>query len=376
LRGSGKKTTERGLSVREILKNLALLVGTIVLTLVVGEIGVRLMEPSSDKQPLYQILKESPRRFAMLPNRAVLRDGAKIHTNSLGFRGGEISRVKPPGTYRIVGLGDSYTFGAGVDYEDTYLRSLEKLLNKSNPSTSIHYESVNLGVSGYNTVQELATLREEGLSLHPDLIIVGYVFNDVDEIITTTGEFPMRQPMGHTSVLTRFIFDLKERSHLFAFISPRLGGILRKVGIRNIGLVGSYTAQFAESSRGWKRSQEALLEMDALARSVGSKFAVVVFPAFVSLNRENYPLLQYHHAVTKFCQDHSIPVYDIYLDFEGKKANQFWVSLNDPHPNAAANLIVAEALYRFLTSHHLVLTPNHLFNRLFYCESLQPGVKK
>lgn len=345
---------------REFFKNFALLAGTILLMLFLGEIGVRLMEPRSDKQPLSRILKDSPRRFAMLPNRTVLRDGVKIHTNSLGYRGDECSRDKPRGTFRIVGLGDSYTFGAGVDYEDTYLRSLEKLLNKSRPSASVRYESVNLGVPGYNTVQELAALREDGLSLRPDLILVGYVFNDTDEVITMTGEVHIGQPMGHSAGLTRFILNLKDRSHLFRFVSPRLGEVLRKVGIHNIGLVGSYTNQFTENSQRWKRSQEALLEMDTLARSVGARFAVLVFPAFVSLSRENYPLLQYHQAVTKFCQAHSIPVYDFYHDFEGKKANRFWVSLTDPHPNAAANHIVAEALYRFLTSHRLVSTLDRL----------------
>jgi len=175
--------------VREFFKNFALLAGTILLMLFLGEIGVRLMEPRSDKQPLSRILKDSPRRFAMLPNRTVLRDGVKIHTNSLGYRGDECSRDKPRGTFRIVGLGDSYTFGAGVDYEDTYLRSLEKLLNKSRPSASVRYESMNLGVPGYNTVQELAALREDGLSLRPDLILVGYVFNDTDEVITMTSTF-------------------------------------------------------------------------------------------------------------------------------------------------------------------------------------------
>jgi lysophospholipase L1-like esterase len=341
---------------REILIGLALLAGTIVLMLVLGEISVRLLEPPSDKQPLYQTLKDSPRRYGLLPNRTVLRDGVTIHTNSLGNRGGECSHDKLPGTFRILGLGDSYTFGAGVEYEDTYLRILEKLLNKSNLSGSLSYESVNLGVEGYNTVQELASLREEGLSLQPDLILVGYLFNDVDDEISMSGELPIGQPVNMNSVLTRFILDLKARSHLFAFVSPRLAALLRKFDIRNIGMVGSYANQFVEGSIGWKKSQDALLEMDALARSADSRLAVLVFPAFVSLSRGDYPLLQYHRAVTNFCQAHGIPVYDLYPDFEGKTESRFWVSLTDPHPNSAANHVAAEAIYRFLASHNLVPT--------------------
>jgi hypothetical protein len=350
--------TKNPANLREILIGIALLIGTVVLILVLGEIGVRLLEPRSDKQPLYQHIKDSSRRYGLLPNRIVLRDGVTIHTNSLGYRGDEYSRNKPPGTFRIVGLGDSYTFGAGVEFVDTYLYVLEKLLNKPNPSSSIRFETVNLGVKGYNTVQELASLRDVGLGLQPDLILVGYLFNDVDEDIQITGDLPKQRPANQSSVLTRIIGGLKVWSRLFEFVSPRVAELLRKFDISNIGTVGSYANQFVEDGVGWKRSQDALLEMDAIARNGGSKLVVLVFPALVSLSRGDYPLLQYHQAVTNFCQSHGILVYDLYPDFEGKKEKQLWLSLTDAHPNGTANHITANAIYRFLISQHLVLTPD------------------
>ena len=40
---------------------------------------------------------------------------ARIRINNLGFRGRDLSERKPPGTFRILCLGDSYTFGDHVD---------------------------------------------------------------------------------------------------------------------------------------------------------------------------------------------------------------------------------------------------------------------
>lgn len=352
---------------RELATGLALLAGTLLLIFLLGEATVRWLEPRSDHQRLYQGLKDSPRLWGLMANRTVLRDGVTVHTNSFGDRGDECPVDKPAGTFRIVGLGDSYTFGSGVRFEDTYLHVLETLLNQATGSDTLrHYQALNLGVEGYNTVQELASLREAGLRFHPDLILVGYVFNDVDAATAPGGESPLAragvagerrqgQPGGRSPGLTQLIISFKDHSRFFAFVSPRLGALLRKAGLRRTGLVGSYVGHYADGDRGWRASRDALLEIKALAQENGARLAVLVFPAFVSLRRADYPLLQYHQAVTDFCRASGIPVCDLYPAFEGQKASRFWMSLTDPHPNGAANHIAARAVYRFLTGERLVL---------------------
>src|SRR3990167_658719 len=46
----------------------------------------------------------------------------EIEINSNGLRDYEHDHEKPEGSIRILGLGDSVTFGAGVRFENTYLR--------------------------------------------------------------------------------------------------------------------------------------------------------------------------------------------------------------------------------------------------------------
>ena len=103
--------------------------------------------------------------------------GVPAHTNSLGFRDTrEYSLQKSPGTFRILVLGDSVTFGHGAQFETTYPYLLEQRLREWRPE--VKWEVWNLGVPGYNTAQELAYLNRVGGQYRPDLVIVGFFLND------------------------------------------------------------------------------------------------------------------------------------------------------------------------------------------------------
>jgi lysophospholipase L1-like esterase len=100
-----------------------------------------------------------------------------VRINALGFRDPrDYSLAKPPGTFRILVLGDSVTFGHGAVYDTTYPYLLETKLKAWRPD--VRWEVWNLGVPGYNTAQELAYLRQIGAAATPDLAIVGFFAND------------------------------------------------------------------------------------------------------------------------------------------------------------------------------------------------------
>lgn len=96
-------------------------------------------------------------------------------SNRLGFRDRDHSLKKPPGTYRILLLGDSVSAGQGVrKYENTYPAILEEYLL----DRGLQIELLNFAVTGYNTQQEVWTLHDKGLAFDPDLVLVGYCLND------------------------------------------------------------------------------------------------------------------------------------------------------------------------------------------------------
>jgi len=96
--------------------------------------------------------------------------------NALGYRGDEITRQKPKGTYRIVCLGGSTTWGALEDYKLSYPYLLQKDLCEryGHPEVQV----VNGGVSGYTTYESLLNLELRALDLSPDLILVYHAVND------------------------------------------------------------------------------------------------------------------------------------------------------------------------------------------------------
>ena len=115
------------------------------------------------------------RGWALCPG---LRDvpafgGKTLSSNSRGLRGTrEYAREKTPGVARIVVLGDSFTFGEDVGDGEAWPRRLEEIL----PGTEV----LNLGVHGYGHDQMLLYLKEEGLKYHPDVVVVGFLPDDME----------------------------------------------------------------------------------------------------------------------------------------------------------------------------------------------------
>jgi hypothetical protein len=110
------------------------------------------------------------RRRALRPGLDARWNGTTFRTDGLGHRGPEISRGKPPGTFRIVVLGSSNTMGHGVEDEECYARLLECWLGRRT-GTWRRVEVVNLAVSGDSPTQRLLRLRLEGPGLEPDWIV-------------------------------------------------------------------------------------------------------------------------------------------------------------------------------------------------------------
>jgi hypothetical protein len=105
---------------------------------------------------------------------------AFVRINSAGFRDRERTLAKPPGTFRIVILGDSMIEALQVDMEKTFAALLERQLNKCSAFDSRKVEVLNLGVSSYGTAQQLLNYRLHGAKYSPDLVLTAFFAgNDV-----------------------------------------------------------------------------------------------------------------------------------------------------------------------------------------------------
>jgi lysophospholipase L1-like esterase len=99
-----------------------------------------------------------------------------LRTNSLGLRNDEVSLAKPPGTWRVLALGDSCTFGSGAGQADTWPAQLERRLAAAR--SDLRFEVLNAGVPGWSSHQALRYLEREGLAFEPDAVILASGVND------------------------------------------------------------------------------------------------------------------------------------------------------------------------------------------------------
>jgi lysophospholipase L1-like esterase len=144
--------------------------------------------------------------------------GVPVKINALGFRDDRsYSLAKPAGTFRVLVLGDSVTFGHGALWETTYPYLLEQRLREWRPD--VNWQVWNLGVPGYNTSQELAYLEDVGSRFDPDLVIVGFYANDlVDNALPTAPSLARRaaSAMQRQLQVRLFSYEFYKRAVLTA----------------------------------------------------------------------------------------------------------------------------------------------------------------
>ncbi len=161
--------------VREIALSIALGAGALALALALGEAAVRVFAPQHPSWlPIYRLHPELPIHalVANVDSMFEAGDGAyRVKTDADGWRVGEAAA--PAGAASLWVIGDSYAFGQGVSFEDSFVGQLAAL-------PQVRLRPLNFGVGGYGPRQYRSLLEYElGRRLPPAFVLVGfYVGND------------------------------------------------------------------------------------------------------------------------------------------------------------------------------------------------------
>jgi lysophospholipase L1-like esterase len=268
---------------RRALAVLALVVGSTGVALLGIELGLRIAHLQVTDR-MYNVRKygrligyDAEGGFTLpRPNARTFAFGVDMRFNSQGMRDLERPLGKPPGTRRVLVLGDSNVVGLGVTADETFVRRLEPLLNDG---TGQPVEVVAAGVSGWNTVAERNWLRTRGLAFAPDVVVLIYVGND-NEI-----DVPWA-PRPPSSWLHRSWQWLADRSRLVELgtYAYRQYRPLRPdaADIRALSDMRRTQAQrraqphnFEPDDPGWLASRAALLDIAEVARGRGIGLLVV-----------------------------------------------------------------------------------------------------
>jgi hypothetical protein len=99
------------------------------------------------------------------------------HNNSLGWRGSREYREKKETDYRVLMLGDSFTYGFGVNDDQTFAARVEKDLR----ACRLSVEVLNGGNPGRGTDYELKLFQAVGAKFHPDVTVLCFFSNDFQD---------------------------------------------------------------------------------------------------------------------------------------------------------------------------------------------------
>ena len=245
----------------------------------------------------------------------------RVFIDEHGYRVPEQSQAPAADAFRIVGLGDSFTFGSGVEAEEVYLERIEALLNERSPD---HPAAViNAGAGGMGLDNEVRLLQVDGDLLQPDLVIVGfYVGNDVRDVMCGFDRFvvdpdglrqwtpgilerfrhPLRPgqivrddsvaeragiqstgalPIPFKDVLQRnlhsYLFLQRRYDALRALLRPAPETALKNFTVFNMeaSLLREYPPELEE---GWRQVHELVAELDTWTRERGARLVIVTIP--------------------------------------------------------------------------------------------------
>jgi lysophospholipase L1-like esterase len=261
--------------------------------------------------------------------------GPAIVTNHLGFREREIP-AKIPGRYRIAIVGDSFTWGQGIEVGERYSNLLEDALGPG-------YEVLNFGRPGDDMPEHLDVL-DQALATSPDFVLLQLYINDFETK-------QMQRPRPYPLLPASLDRTLEGSSLLYDLLNQQWASLQTALGI-----VDSYEVYMAKNLRDPADPSSRLAfgqlnEFLERARRAGVATGTVLFPATDAMvaNGSHYPFGYLHDRVALTCSNLGLRCLDLLPAFSTiRDPKSLWVSPFDAHPNAMANKLAArEILARF-----------------------------
>jgi hypothetical protein len=296
-----------------------------------------------------------------------------LHTrlNALGCRDEEWPVHKPPGTYRIAFVGDSFTYGWGVEREEE--RFTELVQDRLNPSrareeadgvrdegTKVrrdegegsrdqgieasrianwesaigNFEVFNVAKPGWGTGDQIEPIASMIDVYGVDEVVLCYVPNDIEKLIPVRDGFnPVRPPMP--ALFNPDSSCLLDHLYWHCYV-PR------------VATVADYFDWLAEGFadvRIWHEHQRQFGAIIDLCRTRGVSLRVVLLP-FLRTTGDKYQPARLHDTLRGFFAANDVPVVDLLAALSGIDRASLVVNANDAHPNQRAHALFAEAIWQ------------------------------
>jgi GDSL-like lipase/acylhydrolase family protein len=316
---------------KELVTNLLVIAVTLLVLFLISEITLRiytrwsLIYDIEMSRYATEIKDESPNpRIGHVhrPNTEGTLMGVPVKINSDGFRDRDYP-VERNESFRIIFLGDSLTFGWGVEKSRTFKDILEAEASRNRAT-----EIINFGTGNYNTEQEVNLFIEKGLKYQPDEVVVFYFINDAE-------------PTPRKSN-----WDFLAASRTLTFFWSRIKSVIANFE-PNKSFSEYYSGLYADGQPGWIAAKSAFLQLRDVCARQGIALRVVLLPELHEL--QNYPFVAEHGKVLAFLQHSNISAMDLVSYFAGEpRPMRLWVGSDDAHPNEIAHAMIAKYARDFI----------------------------
>lgn len=348
---------------RGLRANLLLLLTSLGVALVALEIVARttLPAPPPWRYPQLHYRSDPALIFALAPDQRAFTADKLVAVNARGLRGQVIPYERTPGRLRLLFLGDSITFGYGVDDAEVVTARVASLLNDG----AVPAEVINSSVPAYNTEQEVAYLESAGVRYAPDWVVVGVCWNDINDKsgarVSPEGGLiseadGARRPLADVTE-SGFAYTVRntlKRSRLMygalqgwralpAMFNPDSLTVLR-----SDVLEGRETLRVTE---GWQRLAGAIRRIRQLSEKHGFRVLLVAFPIPLAVER-SFPRSSYPARLQDLAERQGLPMIDLQGSFRAayRGHESLFIPYDGDHPNAAGHDIAAREIVRFLVA--------------------------
>jgi len=316
--------------------------------------------------PVRGVMTVDEREFARLPGLFVpgqellAEPGTpfphRVTIDSLGFRGlRAVSRVKPPGEFRVFFAGDSFTYGHNVHDAETLPAQLESRLQGFCPEPRV----VNAGVPGF-TILGQGEQVARGLVLDPDVALVMYFENDLFELVHVRqwDQLAVNRRLKSRFPLSLVYGAMRDsalwRLALRATLAPRqrMGERMARGAPEASASLEGLEPGTAPWSRRWEEGRPEYRDrLEALAATLEAREIPLVFLAFPSPESasSDEPAPDFRWVV-ETARGLGIPTLDLHRAFreEGIAVEEAFLVPLDYHPSPMGHATAARYVAEFL----------------------------
>jgi hypothetical protein len=308
------------------LYSIALMCISVVVALLIAEGIVRVKNGSMNNYniEMWRYARELKVRsddpaldFDHLKNKSAVLQNVEIRLNEWGLRGDPVTPASPD-IRRILFLGGSATLGWGVREDETVERQLEKLL----AAAGVRAQVLNAGIGNYNTERYVSRFFKELTPLAPTDIVVQYFMRDAEELPSSRGNVFMRN------------------SELAVTLWIAYTRMLDRFGDND--LVARYRKLYDPGQPGFAVMEQELKKLAQYARERGIRLYFMMIPDVHDL--VDYKFTFVHDIMRNFAKENGYAYVDMLPVMTGLRPQEIWAMPGDPHPNAFAHKLMAEAI--------------------------------